>query len=315
MTYSLDIILHELTISSYLINKESFNVIYTYFGYGFFLTKTPQVIGSADSNIYYPEIFFWEGYSVIERIKKKFVDMYRIFALKASKAVIFENESMMKRGINLFKIKHAKFIKPSISTDYESTEYKFPFDKKEGEKYGLFLCGWHLNKNIMLIPEIAIELKKLNAKCKIVVTAPKDNSNMYKKFKKKVDKLDVSENIELVGNIDKKYLKSLYQQIDVVFLLSKLESFSNNIIEAWHFKKPLIISDEEWSNSICHDAAVYADRLDSKDIAKKAFNLLNDLKYQNHIIEKGSQILDKYPSVKERTERELNYVSEIKNLF
>jgi len=190
-----------------------------------------------------------------------------------------------------------------------------PFKKEKNEKYGLFLCGWHLNKNIMLIPEIINELKLLTPNFKIIITASPDNSKIYKKFKEKVDLLGVGEYISLIGNVKKEHLKSLYEQVDLIFLLSKLESFSNNIIEAWHFRKPLLISNEEWSRSICNDAAVYVDRLDARQIAKEAHSLFNNLEYQRDLIEKGMKETESYPSVYERTKQELSYVEEIKRIL
>jgi hypothetical protein len=91
----------------------------------------------------------------------------------------------------------------------------------------------------------------------------------------------------------------LYEQIDFVFLLSKLESFSNNIIEAWNFKKPLLISDEIWSRSICSNAAVYVPRNDVGQIVSSIEKLIEDKIFHNLIIENGSRQILSYPNIDE----------------
>ena len=68
------------------------------------------------------------------------------------------------------------------------------------------------------------------------------------------------------GQINHYELKNLYKNIDYVFLLSQLESFSNNIIESWYFRKLLIVSNEEWSRSICKEGACYVERNSIEDI-------------------------------------------------
>jgi glycosyltransferase involved in cell wall biosynthesis len=142
----------------------------------------------------------------------------------------------------------------------------------------VFLCGWQVNKNVLLIPEIAYHFKKHGINFNIILTAPNDFSILHKQFLELVSNYDVEDMITIVGPVKKEELFSLYSQIDYVFLLSKLESFSNNIIEAWTYKKVLVISDEEWSHGICKNAALYVNRDSPSEIVSKIINQINNKK-------------------------------------
>jgi len=145
-------IIFELMCAKSVMSRENVDIIYTYFGIGFFRTKIPQVSGSADSNLYFPEIDFWSHYKGLDRLKKKVVDSYRIWGLKRASAIIFENKAMESRSKKLFNLKQTTFIKPSINLDTDIANFNSSVSNKHK---GLFLCGWQLNKNIMIIPEIA----------------------------------------------------------------------------------------------------------------------------------------------------------------
>ena len=301
-------ILFEFFISKRILRKEKIDIIYTYFGIGFFTKDIPQVSGSADSNLYFPEINFWSHYNGIERLKKKVIDSYRIWGLKRADAVIFENKAMQERSKTLYKLKKTKFIMPSINFNVDDIETNlFTCNKLKG----LFLCGWQLNKNIMIVPEIAYNLKKLGVDFEFIITAPLDNSNEHRKFIKKVKFFNVDNYINLIGRVQKRDLAKLYSDIDFVFLLSKLESFSNNIIESWHYKRLLIISDEIWAKSICGDSAFYVKRNDPKLIAAEISKIIKNSKLYNSIIKKANKKLLSYPSINEKTMQEIEYLKEI----
>jgi len=103
-------------------------------------------------------------------------------------------------------------------------------------------------------------------------------------------------------------LASLYSQVDYVMLLSKLESFSNNIIEAWQFRKPLVASSEDWAKAICKDAAVYVNRDSPEDVASKLRYLeCNPTDVQN-LINHGIKELAEYPSIAIRIREELAFL-------
>ena len=80
-----------------ILNKNKIEIIYTYFGYSFFPKKIPQVIGAADSNLFFPEINFWEGYYGIRLFLKKLIDKFRIYGLKNANGIIFENPILEKK--------------------------------------------------------------------------------------------------------------------------------------------------------------------------------------------------------------------------
>ncbi|PZV81473.1 glycosyltransferase involved in cell wall biosynthesis [Algoriphagus aquaeductus] len=297
----------ELFRGKKIIKKYNIDIIYTLFGLGLYPKCCLQVSGSADSNIFFPDINFWEGYTGFSRIKKIIVDKYRIYALRRAHSIIFENELILEKAIELFQLENVFFSKPSINPDFPCDPLEFPFISSEF-KIGLFFCSWQKNKNYMLIPEILHEFKNRGIKFHIVITAPKSDLKSYNEFILKINSFNVSDLVTVLGPVKKTQIKALYEKADYVFLLSKLESFSNNIIESWFFKKVLVISDEKWANAICKEGALYVDRDNPLDIVEKIQSLERSSKQKSSIIAKGNQILKTYPSIKEKVELELKYI-------
>lgn len=303
-------ILYELIFGKKIIDQFQINVIYTVFGIGIYPKNYLQISGSADSNIFYPEINFWEDFGGLKLLIKRIIDNFRIYALKRASAVIFENKAMLVRSKELYSLKNTFYSKPSINQQITDEFLDIP-ELSLDTKVGLFLCGWQKNKNYMLIPEILKEFRNKGFKFHIIITAPKSEKKPYEEFMDKVKFFDVEEMVSVLGPVKKTELTALYKNIHYVFLLSKLESFSNNIIESWYFQKVLVISDREWSKAICKDGALYVDRDKASDIVEKILILENRDSNKVCIIEKANKILKTYPSIKEKVDLELNYIRSI----
>ena len=300
-------VLTEIFIIPFIIRAKNINIIYTLFGFGFFPTLLPQVIGSADSNIYFPEIDFWKDYNILQRIKKKCIDKIRVFGIKRASGVIFENKSMLERGAKLHKIKESIFIPPSIS-NYGQNSSKY----NESRSINLlFLCGWQKNKNYHLIPDILKQSKDFNLNIHIFFTAKEDNSSEHLSFIEKINEENLENMITMTGYLNKDQLSNIYNITDYILLLSQLESFSNNIIESWYFKRVLVISDLEWAKSICENAAVYVDRDDVNCILKKIKTCENDINYKKRIIDCGFDKLKSFPNIEQKVKLELNYIKDV----
>ena len=58
-------ILFEVFTGWYFLSKFKIDIAYSYFGYAWFPRRWPKISGSADSNLYFPEVGFWNGYQGI----------------------------------------------------------------------------------------------------------------------------------------------------------------------------------------------------------------------------------------------------------
>lgn len=301
--------LFELVNGKTITKKHKIDIIYTYFGYGFYPKSIVQIIGSADSNIYYPEVNFWQDFKNIARLKKFLIDRYRMWCLNKATGIIYENEDMKFRAEKIYNLKNTIYIKPSIDENYSNSKFDIPINLKSNKNpICLLLCGWQKNKNYMIVPELASLLAQRNEKFIFLITAPKNKSKEHIEFENKCAQYSVLDSVHLIGNVSKNQLRSLYSQVDYVLLLSKLESFSNNIIESWFFEKTLIISDEQWSRSICQDAAIYVNRDSITDIANNLILLENNPIIKTAAIENGKTLRKTYPHIEDRTKQELDFL-------
>jgi glycosyltransferase involved in cell wall biosynthesis len=302
-----------------IIEKEKPDIIYTMFGPGLFYKGLISVTGCAYPNLFFPELDFWAGYSFLKRIQLKLIDKYRLSATLKSDFIIFENEAMMHRCHTLFHYpaEKTKLILASIS-EYSklliTDEFKERLKIINSSHYNiLLLASWHKNKNIEMIPFILKELfKKDITDVTFVISVPADDSNSIA-LKNKAAELGVEKNIVFFGQVNPNALPYLFEKVQAIILISLLESFSNNIIEAWHFDKPLFITDAAWSRAICKDSVIYVDRNNSENIAESIINFRNDKLMQQIISNNAKQILSQYPNPKQKVDLQIDYLKEILN--
>lgn len=304
-------IIYERGVVRRIILRQQIDIVYTYFGYGLFGRDIIQVCGSADSNIYFPEVHFWRNCHGFCRISHYLVDSYRIWGVKNAAAVVFENEAMRLRGQELLGLRRTKLIKPSIRPESVADRFMMPDMVPMSAYKVLFLCGWQENKNIMSIPAIAAEVRSRQGNVHFVLTAPLDGSAMQRRFLAELNNLRVTDMVTITGVVDKTQIASLYAQVDCVMLLSQLESFSNNIIEAWHFRKPLVVSSLLWAYAICKDAAIYVDRDSPTCIAEKLMELARNPQVAQYAICAGTEELALYPIITDRIAEELRYLKHV----
>jgi glycosyltransferase involved in cell wall biosynthesis len=308
-------ILRDLFIVPNIIARHKIDVVYTYFGYTLLPKRIVQVCGVAFSYLFYPEVNFWIEYTGLSLWKKRLIDAYRSWGIKRSHGLIFENDSMRLRSHELFNIPPIRTVYIKPSNDYINHERNDvnlnPILSSSPPYKILVLCGWQRNKNILRIPEIAHELGKLSDHFEFTITAPPDHSTDHNTFTRHVHSHGVQGMINLIGVVEKAKLPDLYKESTFVLLLSKLESFSNNIIESWVFRRPLIITDAHWSRSLCKEAAYYVNRESPKGIADAIHRLSSNPEMQKSLILKGLKEKDKYPTIVERAQMEFAFLRKI----
>jgi len=302
----------EITKENKYIRENKIDVVYSCFGHALIRRRVCQICGVADSNLLFPEIDFWEGYQGLSRVKKWLVDEYRKWGYRRAAGLVYENAAMEERSKRIFgKEKDSIFIKPSFSIGINNQECNIAVPSCKGYVNCLFLCGWQRNKGILIIPEMVKVATKKQLNMEFYISANWDKSDQVcAEFIKKAEQYNSLEHIHLLGRVDKSQIMDLYNKMDLVFLLSKLESFSNNIIEAWHYEKPLIIADEEWAHGICNDAALYVDRDSAENIIDSIVAAMGSGTL-DQLVEKGKQEFMTYPTVEEKVDAEIEYVKKV----
>ncbi len=290
-----------------LIQSSNADVVYTQFGPYWPGAKVVNVAGCAYSNLMYPELDFWFSLPPHKKIIKKVIDYFRKRRMLGADVIVYETEdlatrSMAQNGLDASKV---KFVLPAASSLVSADNGENATDKKAaGIPSGfrvLLLAGYHPNKNIELLPAVVERLRDVHGVEDIVfvITLPLD-STAARKIINDAERRGVKNNIYNIGPIPQHECRSLYCAVNAVILPSRLESFSNNIAESWVMEKPLLISDFDWSRSLCADAAIYIRYDDPDDTANKLVALYNDVDVRKEVVEYGLARLNEYPTPEQR---------------
>jgi glycosyltransferase involved in cell wall biosynthesis len=290
-----------------LIKKVKADVVYTQFGPHWPGSTAPNIVGCAYSNLFYPEIDFWEKASLPARLFRKAVDLGRMRRLRQADHVIFETKDLADRAVRLkaFPRQRISWVKPSVSSLVTpNCEHRAVRDLCTSLRPGyrvLLLSTYNPNKNIDLIPDIlrALEDTYRTTDVMFVLTLPLSHRGT-KRILEKARGLGVSDRIINVGPVPQEACVELYRSCDAVILASQLESFSNTIAEAWTMEKPLIVSDLEWARSLCDSGAVYFTYNDPIAAASAIYRLKEDACFRNDIVSNGRTVLLTYPRPEQR---------------
>ena len=277
----------------FFINKKN-SIVFTLFGTKPILTwNNFTITGCAYSNLFYPCIDFWGYLSPIKKTIKQLKDKYRFLNVKASDVVIFETELLMKKAISDFGFNqnNTYTVKMAVSSDVnQETNQELDIDINSKNYNILYLGSSHPNKRQHLIPKIILEIKKRNIhNLKFIVTMNK-NDNYTKNVFDEINKYNLNDYIQNLEYIENNYVANLIGKCDAMINIAALESFSNNFVEAWQMKKPLLVTNDDWAKGSCGNAAYY---LNTEDISKVA-SQIEDFKKCNFFIAGDGPDKNKY---------------------
>lgn len=274
---------------------------------------TINVGGMAISNVFYPEINFWGYLPLLQRSIKSLKDQYRIFRYKKLDHWIFETDLLAEKAIHKFGFPSERVsvvrMAPSmlVSENNVKQDCKFKFDTNRTQF--LMLCGAHPNKRHHLLVSLARELKIMGRNDIQFIFTSQSNGYFRKVWDEIIDN-HLSEYFLNVGPVDPSLVSSLIDSVDYVLNISLLESFSNNFVEAWVMKKPLITVDAEWSKSAAGNAAIYLN-LTSDEIDVDNF-LAAVARDKIELVQNGLEMLEKYPSSSSKVEMYLEVIQSAK---
>jgi glycosyltransferase involved in cell wall biosynthesis len=266
------------------------------------------VTGTGYSNLYYPEIAFWQNWPLGRRLLYQFRDLARAARTNAADVLVVETDQIACRARLLFGFRDdaVRVVPPSanplVSDSAHHSETARRCETLSAEQFKvLMLTGWHFNKGIDLVPRIAAALRDKGANAQFVITVEHDHP-FSRKLMRDAATLHVDDAITLFGSVPPEGCAELYRKCDATMLLSVLESFSNNMVETWTMSRPLVITDSMWSRAVCNDAAIYVDRLDPNGVADAIIALQRSPDLRQQLIRAGQRILQRYPTVTTKAE-------------
>jgi glycosyltransferase involved in cell wall biosynthesis len=178
----------------------------------------------------------------------------------------------------------------------------------------LFFAGAQRNKRISALPEIAAELSKRGESDFVFVTTMPEEHEHTIEVIEKFRSLGMEKHHCNLGPVPPPQASSLIHCMDAMCTFSRLESFSNNFIEAWRMGKPLLATDADWAQDSCGDAAIYLDPDNAAEAADRIANMMNSEQIRETIVAEGTKQLSKYPTAAEKVQQYLKCVEEARRL-
>ena len=301
-----------------LVARHKPDIVYSQFGPGLPKVRVPAVVGSAYSNLYYPDVDFWGNWPLFHRGIYRLRDAFRLRRTLQADALVFETEILAERAKALFAWPgdRVAVIKPSPSPFVQpSKSHKEVAEKCSKLPHGfrvLLLSGWHPNKGLGMLPRIAAAVQaESGEKDYHFVTTLSEAHPASRKIREEAKALGVARNISFFDSVEVSGCVELYRNSDAVLLLSVLESFSNNIVEAWVMRRPLVITDAEWSRHTCGGGAEYVDRSDPRAIAVALVRLRRDHEYRRRLVESGTEMLRQYPDPQQKFKEYVRFLEQV----
>ncbi len=158
------------------------------------------------------------------------------------------------------------------------------------------------HKGLQFIPEIAAAIKSRSKKTFRFLLTIQDGW-LRQRIMRKSQELDVTPMIVNEGPYNYSDVVERYQNADLVFIPSLLETFSACYLEAMAMERPLIVADRPFAHDICHEAAIYVHPQDPIQTAEIMLNLCNQPELRKKLIAKGRKTLDTYCDQEERCEQ------------
>lgn len=240
------------------------------FGVAIPLVRNKQIVRSVFSNLYYPEIDFWEDIASKKvRTYKRVKDYFRLKGTLKADLIWFENRDMLNRSIKLFGRSRSSvfYCSPALSQRLKrNTEIS-----SSSRKRIFYPASPYVNKGFAILPEVASKLKSLGETEIVFVLSfsESDHSDLLNR----IIAYDVREYFEFVGTLEVEGLCEQYELSTAVLLLSKLECFSSSVIESAFFEKILIGTNASWLKTELGDDCIYVDRNDSDSIVEAILKL------------------------------------------
>lgn len=278
-----------------IIKKYKIDVIVSLVTLGFIRPPIPQINFQHNSLIYYKHHV--KGLKLKDRIRIYLDRRLSIAIMKSSVCVVVPTIAMqnmikrfIKNGIDFIVLPHAINYSELKNPRDLPEEIIKRFEKNNFIKI-LYISHFMPHKNHILLIDAINLLKQRGWKIKLYMTIDeKDWFEGYNIIIRKIENLNLEENIEILPRVPASEVSNLYVMSDIFVFPSLCESFGFPMMEAMACELPMVVANTPVNREICGDAALYHDSHSSVDLADKIETFLKNpeilLEYKNKSYER-----------------------------
>lgn len=266
-----------------------------------------RVSGFALSNILTPEVDFWQDLPPLRRYLKKLKDVIRLWLVRRSDEIIVETDFLGHRArTGPFRDRIVHVVKMEPSAAVLKALANRPRNRRSGELRLLALTSPHPNKRLTAMAPIMARLAKLRAERG--ATPPEflisiDKAHPHARAVAAAFDAAGAPPTRFLGKIPPTEVAAQLSEVDGIVNIARLESFSNNWVEAWAAGLPLISTDAEWARASCGNAAIYVDPQQPVQAAEKIESVFSSPEALGALILAGERQLSELGALGNKIER------------
>lgn len=287
----------ELIGGAAMARRHNAKLVFTLFGNAPLLSpKLYKISGFALSNILVTEIPFFADVPWPRKWAKQIKDKFRLWAARRSDEIIVETDYLALRarsGAFHDKIVHVVKMEPGAAVQ-QGLNF-IPSWEKTDRLRVLALTGPHPNKRLKALVPIVKNLNLLRAKNGLPVCELQISIDCSHSLSIGIIELCKREDVpqpRFLGRISPDKVAEVLGNVDAIVNISRLESFSNNWVEAWAAGIPLISTDADWARASCGDAAIYVAPELPDEAARIIHETFSSESHVQEIIEAGTKQLN-----------------------
>lgn len=289
------------------------DIVFTVFGPAYFKAHVPHVVGFALPNLIYPrDGILRDAAGPLAPVQ----DYFKRQLVRRADHHLVETETVRRRlsatlGIDAGRIS----VIPNGLNPLLARHPATPLPRT-GKFAILVPSAYYRHKNLEIIPEVALRLEQLvpAADFEFRMTLPEGSAPLAAIQREAASK-GVGERVSTLGVLRLDGLAQAYREASAVMLPTLREASTAVYPESFHFARPLVTSDMDFTRELCADAAMFASSRDASDYAMKLAELIRTRQegtIADELVAAGRRRLaTSYPSPEEKFERTVEVLRRI----
>ena len=286
-----------------VIADEHIDMVYTMAGPAYMNFGVPHVMGCSEPYVTHARIENYFSRGFMSGISTILLSILRSYYFRKCDHLVFQTTSSRMGFVRRFgwAISKTSVISNAIGKSFtqfsETPTMKLPTDAST--KRILVPSAYYTHKNLeIIIPTAAALKEKLDTSFEFVLTIP-FNENWHD-IKELAEKFNVTDNVVNIGTYTTTEAPKLYADATLVFLPTRLETFSTSYLEALWSGTPVVTSDLQFARDICGDSVKYTSTLDPDKCADMLYSLIRDEVLYKDMSKKGNTRVLDFPNSMQR---------------